>query len=168
MWQEYQVGILQLISSEDFCAFCILVILYCSLKSTCFSKLLLQPIGNFLFNLLFVFQLPVLNANKKNETAIDFGVTFISSNTLATIIHIKRKHLVTIILTFFFEIYFQAAVGIDTQIIYHRGKSEELLRRAMELQQTAAYSKYTKFISKFISCTKRPFVIYSLFKYLHP
>lgn len=33
-----------------------------------------------------------------------------------------------------------AAVGIDTQIIYHRGKSEELLRRAMELQQTAAYS----------------------------
>uniref|UniRef100_A0A8V0YED5 Laminin subunit alpha-4 n=1 Tax=Gallus gallus TaxID=9031 RepID=A0A8V0YED5_CHICK len=32
-----------------------------------------------------------------------------------------------------------AAVGIDTQIIYHRGKSEELLRRAMELQQTAAY-----------------------------
>ncbi|XP_072188294.1 LOW QUALITY PROTEIN: laminin subunit alpha-4 [Excalfactoria chinensis] len=33
-----------------------------------------------------------------------------------------------------------AAVGIDTQIIYHRGESEELLRRAMELQQTAAYS----------------------------
>ncbi|XP_031467021.1 laminin subunit alpha-4 isoform X1 [Phasianus colchicus] len=33
-----------------------------------------------------------------------------------------------------------AAVGIDTQIIYHRGKSEELLSRAMELQQTAAYS----------------------------
>uniref|UniRef100_A0A669Q8X0 Laminin subunit alpha-4 n=1 Tax=Phasianus colchicus TaxID=9054 RepID=A0A669Q8X0_PHACC len=35
------------------------------------------------------------------------------------------------------------SIGIDTQIIYHRGKSEELLSRAMELQQTAAYSKYT-------------------------
>lgn len=33
-----------------------------------------------------------------------------------------------------------AAVGIDTQIIYHRGKSEELLNRAMQLQQTADYS----------------------------
>ncbi|KFV85202.1 Laminin subunit alpha-4 [Struthio camelus australis] len=30
-----------------------------------------------------------------------------------------------------------AAVGIDTQIIYHKGKSEELLNQAMELQQTA-------------------------------
>ncbi|NXF38323.1 LAMA4 protein, partial [Nyctibius bracteatus] len=30
-----------------------------------------------------------------------------------------------------------AAVGIDTQIIYHKGKSEELLNRAMELQRTA-------------------------------
>ncbi|NWZ24573.1 LAMA4 protein, partial [Asarcornis scutulata] len=33
-----------------------------------------------------------------------------------------------------------AAVGIDTQVIYHRGKSEELLNRAMQLQQTADYS----------------------------
>ncbi|NXT86745.1 LAMA4 protein, partial [Anhinga rufa] len=30
-----------------------------------------------------------------------------------------------------------AAVGIDTQIIYHKGKSEELLKRATELQGTA-------------------------------
>uniref|UniRef100_A0A663LXP2 Laminin subunit alpha 4 n=1 Tax=Athene cunicularia TaxID=194338 RepID=A0A663LXP2_ATHCN len=30
-----------------------------------------------------------------------------------------------------------AAVGIDTQIIYHKGKSEELLNRAMELQRAA-------------------------------
>uniref|UniRef100_A0A672UXU1 Laminin subunit alpha 4 n=1 Tax=Strigops habroptila TaxID=2489341 RepID=A0A672UXU1_STRHB len=30
-----------------------------------------------------------------------------------------------------------AAVGIDTQIIYHKGKSEELLNRAMELHRTA-------------------------------
>ncbi|NWS58446.1 LAMA4 protein, partial [Chunga burmeisteri] len=30
-----------------------------------------------------------------------------------------------------------AAVGIDTQVIYHKGKSEELLKRAMELQRTA-------------------------------
>uniref|UniRef100_A0A8C0B563 Laminin subunit alpha-4 n=1 Tax=Buteo japonicus TaxID=224669 RepID=A0A8C0B563_9AVES len=30
-----------------------------------------------------------------------------------------------------------AAVGIDTQIIYHKGKSEELLNQAMELQRTA-------------------------------
>ncbi|NWW95019.1 LAMA4 protein, partial [Rhynochetos jubatus] len=33
-----------------------------------------------------------------------------------------------------------AAVGIDTQIIYHKRKSEELLNRAMELQQTAEHS----------------------------
>ncbi|XP_072711808.1 laminin subunit alpha-4 isoform X3 [Ciconia boyciana] len=33
-----------------------------------------------------------------------------------------------------------AAVGIDTQIIYHKGKSEELLNRATELQRTADYS----------------------------
>ncbi|NXL49749.1 LAMA4 protein, partial [Podilymbus podiceps] len=33
-----------------------------------------------------------------------------------------------------------AAVGIDTQIIYHKGKSEELLQRATELQQTADHS----------------------------
>uniref|UniRef100_A0A8B9ZH50 Laminin subunit alpha-4 n=1 Tax=Anas platyrhynchos TaxID=8839 RepID=A0A8B9ZH50_ANAPL len=33
-----------------------------------------------------------------------------------------------------------AAVGIDTQVIYHKGKSEELLNRAMQLQQTADYS----------------------------
>ncbi|KFV90165.1 Laminin subunit alpha-4, partial [Eurypyga helias] len=33
-----------------------------------------------------------------------------------------------------------AAVGIDTQIIYHKRKSKELLNRAMELQQTAEYS----------------------------
>uniref|UniRef100_A0A8B9T9I8 Laminin subunit alpha-4 n=1 Tax=Anas platyrhynchos TaxID=8839 RepID=A0A8B9T9I8_ANAPL len=32
-----------------------------------------------------------------------------------------------------------AAVGIDTQVIYHKGKSEELLNRAMQLQQTADY-----------------------------
>ncbi|NXY01324.1 LAMA4 protein, partial [Pteruthius melanotis] len=30
-----------------------------------------------------------------------------------------------------------AAVGIDTQVIYHKGKSEELLIRAMQLQRTA-------------------------------
>uniref|UniRef100_A0A8C0FFB7 Laminin subunit alpha-4 n=1 Tax=Bubo bubo TaxID=30461 RepID=A0A8C0FFB7_BUBBB len=30
-----------------------------------------------------------------------------------------------------------AAVGIDTQIIYHKGKSEELLNRAMKLQRAA-------------------------------
>ncbi|KFQ55287.1 Laminin subunit alpha-4, partial [Nestor notabilis] len=30
-----------------------------------------------------------------------------------------------------------AAVGIDTQIIYHKGKSEELLNQAMELHRTA-------------------------------
>ncbi|NXV80659.1 LAMA4 protein, partial [Atlantisia rogersi] len=30
-----------------------------------------------------------------------------------------------------------AAVGIDTQTIYHKGKSEELLNQAMELQRTA-------------------------------
>ncbi|NXI49580.1 LAMA4 protein, partial [Chloroceryle aenea] len=33
-----------------------------------------------------------------------------------------------------------AAVGIDTQIIYHKGKSEELLNQAVELQRTAHYS----------------------------
>ncbi|KFP73853.1 Laminin subunit alpha-4, partial [Apaloderma vittatum] len=33
-----------------------------------------------------------------------------------------------------------AAVGIDTQITYHKGKSEELLNRALELQRTADYS----------------------------
>ncbi|KAM4787578.1 laminin subunit alpha-4 isoform 1-T1 [Cyanocitta cristata] len=30
-----------------------------------------------------------------------------------------------------------AAVGIDTQVVYHKGKSEELLIRAMQLQRTA-------------------------------
>ncbi|XP_030303804.1 laminin subunit alpha-4 [Calypte anna] len=30
-----------------------------------------------------------------------------------------------------------AAGGIDTQVVYHKGKSEELLKRAMELQRTA-------------------------------
>uniref|UniRef100_A0A8B9ZHF6 Laminin subunit alpha-4 n=1 Tax=Anas platyrhynchos TaxID=8839 RepID=A0A8B9ZHF6_ANAPL len=39
-----------------------------------------------------------------------------------------------------------AAVGIDTQVIYHKGKSEELLNRAMQLQQTADYSKYISFL----------------------
>ncbi|XP_051469051.1 laminin subunit alpha-4 isoform X2 [Apus apus] len=34
-----------------------------------------------------------------------------------------------------------AAGGIDTQIIYHRGKSEELLHRAMELQRAAGDSQ---------------------------
>ncbi|XP_010006695.1 PREDICTED: laminin subunit alpha-4 [Chaetura pelagica] len=34
-----------------------------------------------------------------------------------------------------------AAGGIDTQIIYHRGKSEELLHRAMELQRAAEDSQ---------------------------
>ncbi|NWH33162.1 LAMA4 protein, partial [Chloropsis hardwickii] len=37
-----------------------------------------------------------------------------------------------------------AAVGIDTQVIYHKGKSEELLIRAMQLQRTAQdSSSYT-------------------------
>uniref|UniRef100_A0A8D2NTU0 Laminin subunit alpha 4 n=1 Tax=Zosterops lateralis melanops TaxID=1220523 RepID=A0A8D2NTU0_ZOSLA len=39
-----------------------------------------------------------------------------------------------------------AAVGIDTQVIYHKGKSEELLIRAMQLQRTAHDSKYTSFL----------------------
>lgn len=59
---------------------------------------------------------------------------------------IKSKHLVSIIMTLFFGTYLQAAVGIDTQVIYHRGKSEELLNRAMRLQQTADYSKYISFL----------------------
>lgn len=48
--------------------------------------------------------------------------------------------------TFFFGTYLQAAVGIDTQIIYHKDKSEELLNRAMELHRTADDSKYTSFL----------------------
>uniref|UniRef100_A0A8C3TTX2 Laminin subunit alpha-4 n=1 Tax=Catharus ustulatus TaxID=91951 RepID=A0A8C3TTX2_CATUS len=39
-----------------------------------------------------------------------------------------------------------AAVGIDTQVIYHKGKSEELLIRAMQLQRTAHDSKYISFL----------------------
>ncbi|NXH10683.1 LAMA4 protein, partial [Bucco capensis] len=35
----------------------------------------------------------------------------------------------------------EAAAGIDTQIIYHKGRSEELLQQALELRQTADPSK---------------------------
>uniref|UniRef100_A0A8C3DLL5 Laminin subunit alpha-4 n=1 Tax=Corvus moneduloides TaxID=1196302 RepID=A0A8C3DLL5_CORMO len=48
-----------------------------------------------------------------------------------------------------------AAVGIDTQVVYHKGKSEELLIRAMQLQRTAHDSKYTSFLLSNSHITKQ-------------